>query len=361
MVLFVDNSLFYEFFNGKDIPCPIKVYLYSLENGVMPITDAIHKGDRLEQVRVLFLRRPEGVGTREIAQLLGVSQRTARRYVIELSERGRLPVYRQGRVWKLVEGGHLNLLRIELNLDEALALYLAARMLSAYSDKHNPHMVASLSKLAEILPEAIGEHVERAAEAVSQRQPAPKYLDVLEGLIRAWASRRQVRLTYRDPISGARSKRLFDPFFIEPSFIGYSCYVYGFDHFRQANCSFKLERLERVEVLDTHFEPPDFDPYEYPRHAWGIRGGYEVVEVKVRFSKEATYRVRESDWPGVIAREEDQDGRCTLTFLVNHVLEIKSWIRGWGPECEVLAPDELRREIAAEMKAAGALYKTIRE
>ena len=327
----------------------------------MPITDAIHKGDRLEQIRVLFLRRPEGVGTREIAQLLGVSQRTARRYVIELSERGRLPVYRQGRVWKLVEGGHLNLLRIELNLDEALALYLAARMLSAYSDKHNPHMVASLLKLAEVLPEAIGEHVERAAEAVSQRQPASKYLDVLKGLIRAWASRRQVQLTYRDPISGARSKRLFDPFFIEPSFIGYSCYVYGFDHFRQANCSFKLERLERVEVLDIHFEPPDFDPYEYLKHAWGIRGGYEEVEVKVRFSKEAIYRVRESDWPGVIAQEEDPDGRCTLTFRVNHVLEIKSWIRGWGPECEVLAPDELRREIAAEMKAAGALYKTIRE
>ena len=326
----------------------------------MPITDAIHKADRLEQIRVLFLRRPEGVGTREIAQLLGISQRTARRYVIELSERGRLPVYRQGRVWKLVEGGHLNLLRIELNLDEALALYLAARMLSAYSDKHNPHMVASLFKIAEVLPEAIGEHVERVAEAVSQRQSASKYLDVLEGLIRAWASRRQVRLTYRDPISGARSKRLFDPFFIEPSFIGYSCYVYGFDHFRQTNCSFKLEGLERVEVLDTHFEPPDFDPYEYLKHAWGVRGGCEE-EVKVRFSKEATYRVQESDWPGVIAHKEDQDGRSTLTFLVNHVLEIKSWIRGWGPECEVLAPDKLRREIAAEMKAAGALYKTIRK
>ena len=324
----------------------------------MPIIDAIHKADRLEQIRVLFLRRPEGVGTREIAQLLGVSQRTARRYIIELSERGRLPVYRQGRVWKLVEGGQMDLLRIQLNLDEALALYLAARMLSAYSDKHNPHIVASLLKLATVFPEAIGTHVERAAEAVSQRQPAPKYLNVLEGLTRAWANRRQVRLTYRDPISGKRSEHLFDPFFIEPSFIGYSCYVYGFDPLRCAIRSFKLERMEQVEVLDTHFDPPDFDPYEYLKHAWGIRGGYEVVEVKVRFSKEATYRVRESDWPGVIAREEDQDGRCTLTFRVNHVLEIKSWIRGWGPECEVLAPAELRREVAAEMKAAEALYKT---
>ena len=323
----------------------------------MLISDAIHKADRLEQIKVLFRRRPEGVGTGEIARLLGVSQRTARRYVKELSERGRLPVYREGRVWRLVEGGHIDLLRIQLNLDEALSLYLAARMLSAYSDKHNPHVVASLLKLAATLPDAIGEHVEQAAVAVSQRRLAPDYLKVLEGLTRAWAGRRQVQLVYCDPITGERSERLFDPFFIEPSFVGYSCYVFGFDHFRQAIRSFKVERLEDVQVLDTCFETlPDFDPYDYLKHSWGIRGGDEVVEVKLRFSRNAVYRVNESDWPGVVAHEEDREGRCTLTFLVNHVLEIKSWIRAWGPECEVLAPEELRREIGEEMKAARELY-----
>ena len=323
----------------------------------MLIADAMHKTDRLEQIKILFRRHPEGVGTAEIARLLGVSQRTARRYVKELSEHGRLPVYRQGRVWKLVEGGHIDLLRIQLNLDEALSLYLAARMLSAYSDKHNPHVVASLLKLAAILPETIGEHVEKAAVAVSQRRLVPAYLRVMEGLTRAWAGRRQVQLVYRDPISEVRSERLFDPFFIEPSYVGYSCYVFGFDHFRKAIRSFKIERLEEVEVLDSSFEPlPDFDPYDYLRHAWGIRGGDQVVEVKLRFSMKAVYRVNESDWPGVVAREEDPEGRCTLTFQVNHLLEIKSWIRAWGPECEVLAPEELRREIGEEMEAAVALY-----
>ena len=39
------------------------------------------------------------------------------------------------------------------------------------------------------------------------------------------------------------------------------------------------------------------------------------MEVKVRFSTEAVYRVRESDWPGVVAREEDQDGRWVLLLL----------------------------------------------
>ena len=323
----------------------------------MLIADAIHKTDRLEQIKILFRRRPEGVGTAEIARLLGVSQRTARRYVKELSEHGRLPVYREGRVWRLVEGGHIDLLRIQLNLDEALSFYLAARMLSAYSDKHNPHVVASLLKLAATLPDALGEHIEKAAVAVSQRRLAPEYLKVLEGLTRAWAGRRQVQLVYRDPMTGERSERLFDPFFIEPSFVGYSCYVIGFDRFRKAIRSFKVERLEEVEVLDSRFEPlPDFDPYQYLSLAWGTGVGDEVVEVRLRFSRRVVSRVRESDWPGVVASEEDREGRCTLTFRVNHVLELKSWIRAWGPECEVLAPEELRREIGEEIQAAVAMY-----
>ena len=187
-----------DFFFFPDIPCPLGEYLYPVENQAMPITHAIHKADRLEEIKILFLRRPEGVGTREIAQLLRVSQRTARRYVLELSEKGRLPVYREGRVWKLVEGGQIDLRRIQLNLDEALALYLAARMLSAYSDKHNPHVVASLLKLAAALPEAIGAHIEHTAEAVSQRRLAPGYLNVLEGLTRAWAGQRRGRCMKRE-------------------------------------------------------------------------------------------------------------------------------------------------------------------
>ncbi len=92
------------FLTQRTFPVRLENIFNSVENQAMPITDAIHKTDRLEEIKILFLRRPEGVGTREIAQLLRVSQRTARRYVLELSEKGRLPVYQEGRVWKLVEG-----------------------------------------------------------------------------------------------------------------------------------------------------------------------------------------------------------------------------------------------------------------
>ncbi len=253
----------------------------------MPITDAIHKADRLEEVKLLFRRRPQGVGSGEIARILEVSQRTARRYVQELSEKGRLPVYREGRVWKLMKGAHIDLSRIQLNLDESLALYLAARMLSTNSDKHNPHLVSSLFKLAVNFPDAIRTHVEEAAEAVSQRRPTLNYLKVLEGLTRAWADRRQVQLVYREPISRVRSARLFDLYFIEPSYVDYSYLCVGFDHSRQAIRSFKVEHLEQVEILDSHFEPlPDFDPCDYLRHALGIRGGVGVVEVNIAVFQE---------------------------------------------------------------------------
>ena len=100
----------------------------------------------------------------------------------------------------------------------------------------------------------------------------------------------------------------------------------------------------------------DFDPYAYLQYAWGIMGGDEVTEVKLRFAPRVVYRIRESDWPGVVGAEDNDDESCTLTFRVNHALEMKPWIRGWGEDCEVLAPQGLREEIAGEMRRAGALY-----
>ena len=45
-----------------------------------------------------------------------------------------------------------------------------------------------------------------------------------------------------------------------------------------------------------------------------------------------------------------------MTLRVNHTLEMVSCIRGWGPDCEALAPEGLRRQIAEDMKAAAEVY-----
>jgi len=301
------------------------------------------------------------VRTAEIAELLGISQRTARRYLFELSEAGRLPVYRDGRTWRLMEGARFDLLPVHLNLDEALSLYLSARLLSAHSDEHNPHVVSALHKLASAMPRPIGEHIVRTAEAVAHRREHPGYLEILEKLARAWAERRRVGMVYRNPRTDEVTEREFDTYFIEPSAVGYACYAIGHDHLRDEIRVFKAERIERIRLLEARYEiRPDFDPYAYLASAWGIMGGEEVVEVKLRFSPEVTYRIRESDWPGVVQVEHHPEGSCTMTLRVNHVLEMKPWIRGWGPDCEVLEPETLREEIAEEMRRAAGIYEKAR-
>jgi len=46
-----------------------------------------------------------------------------------------------------------------------------------------------------------------------------------------------------------------------------------------------------------------------------------------------------------------------LAGASRRALEMKLWIRGWGPDCEVLAPEWLREEIAEEMRRAAGVYE----
>ncbi len=324
----------------------------------MPVTDAETKNERLLQVQIFARQRPEGFRTQEIADLLNVSERTARRYIVQLSESGRLPVYYEGRLWHLVEGAQFDLLPVHLNLDEALALYLAARLLAAYGDKHNPHAVSALNKLASAMPEPVGEHITRTASAADRRRLWSSYLGVLETLTLAWATRRQVYIVYWNPEKGDVTERIFDPYFIEPSPVGYACYVIGYDHLRHDIREFKIERVQQVKILDSSYEIRDnFDPYDYLTQAWGVMGGDERIVVKLRFSPDVAYRVRESDWPCVDAIDDLPDGGCLMTLTVSHTLEMKPWIRGWGADCEVIEPEELRQVIAKDMIAAGRMYE----
>ena len=108
-------------------------------------------------------------------------------------------------------------------------------------------------------------------------------------------------MVYHNPQTGETTGRTIDPYFIEPSPVGYASYVIGYDHLRRDIREFKVERIERATLLESVFVMRDgFDPYEFLQHSWGIMGGDEVVDVALRFSAKVAYRVRESDWPGVV-------------------------------------------------------------
>jgi hypothetical protein len=69
----------------------------------MVFADALTKATRLIELQTLFCRHPARVwSTRDLSSRLGVTQRTVRNYLLELSGSGRPPVIREHRRWHLV-------------------------------------------------------------------------------------------------------------------------------------------------------------------------------------------------------------------------------------------------------------------
>jgi proteasome accessory factor B len=246
---------------------------------------------------------------------------------------------------------------VQLNLNETVALYFAARLLAHHSDEHNPHVVNALDKLAASLPDAtLSEHMSRAAAVIRSKPLRTDYVQTVETLTRAWADRRLVAIQYLAPDRDTPQERIIAPYFLEVSRFEPASYVLAHDRMRDALRTFKIERIQFAEVLDEHYTiPNDFDPYVWLHTSWGIMAE-EEVEVRLRFNAAAARRVQESVWHHSQQIEQTADGGCILTMRLGGIREIKSWVLGWGADVEVLAPDQLRNQIAAEGEKIARQY-----
>lgn len=318
------------------------------------------RAERLNRIeRILYDASPDGLLPSEIARRCGIHRTTVWRDIRALESNG-VPIWKVNNRYGILRERYVTSVR--LNLHEATALFLATRLLSRYSDENHPHVVRAMEKLAAAMPkDMMQHHIYRTADLVRQRRDRPDFTRMLERLTEAWAERRRVRLWQRPAENRPSQIRLFEPYFLEPSGVGYALYVIGFDHLRQAIRTFKVERLQRVEVTDERFKvPKEFDPYQYLHNAWGINWGKtgEQVKVRLRFPPgRVTQRVKESEWHVSQKIEDLPDGGCILSVWLGATLEMKPWIRQWGCDCEVLSPPELRAEIAEEMRRAAEVYR----
>jgi predicted DNA-binding transcriptional regulator YafY len=244
---------------------------------------------------------------------------------------------------------------------EVTALYLAARLLSRYSDEQNPHVVKALVKLADALQQhspLVARHITQAAASVRERPTQTDYVEAFEVITQAWFLARKARITYQGASDEQATERLFSPYVLEPSGLGYSCYVIGYDDLRGAMRTLKLERIRTATLTEEPFNrPDDFDPYRLLASAWGIIWSQDSQEeVRLRFAPRVARRVKESLWHPSQSIEDLPDGSCLFTVHIGSLTEIRPWIRQWGADVEALAPPALRTELAAEARALAVLY-----
>ena len=321
-------------------------------------TRAATKAARLNYIEILLWSHPEGLRPADIARRLGVHRSTVSRYLCDLPDY--IYVDDDGK-WKISE--FADLFRLTLNIHEALALHLAARMMTARTDKINPHAAALLRKLGLALEKsapAMARHILRAADQLddSSRKFEPAYVENLQKLTMAWVTRKVVKVQHRHIESGQVYEYRFAPYFIEPYPLGRTTHVIGWRRPPGALRTFKIERIVTVEITREAYEiPEDFDPYELLQHAWGIMYAEgEPAEIVLRFTPEVAPRVRETRWHPTEVIETCEDGSLMWKARVADPVEMLPWIRGWGKDVEVLAPAFLRTRIREEVRSLAARY-----
>ena len=332
---------------------------------MMPPADSLDtsKRDRLARFyRVLryLSAHPDGATVDSVAGFVAMSRRTVYRDLRALEGEIGIPLWSEGGRWGIVEGAFLPPLR--LTLDEAVAFFFAARLTAQFADRYDPDTGAAFQKLAEILPPVVARHLERTIDVLASRPPDERLTRNLRLLSRAWVERRVVELTYDaatySPGRPPRRSRVH-PYLIEASATTRALYLIGFDESRGAVRTFKLQR-----ILELSLEP-DADAFEPPDPAvvqegldrsWGVITDQEEVEVELRFDAAIAPLVTETTWHPTERVTREADGSVLWRARVPGTLEIRRWILQWGAQVEVLAPPELRDEVAETYRKAAARY-----
>jgi predicted DNA-binding transcriptional regulator YafY len=297
----------------------------------------------------------------QLAEDNGVTERTIRRDIEALQEAG-FPLYDDRvdgrRVWRLVEG-YQQRLKQSFTLAELAALYFSRNMLSFLGGAPFAQDVESaFAKIREALPAKSLPFLSRIQDLFSAR-PDPwkdysKKQDVIAGLIDAILHQRQARIAYYSFNSRRTKSYTLDPYRLV--YYRGGLYLYAraeeYDEVR----TFAVERIQRMEVLDQGFEiPPDFNPSEYARSAFGISGGRpETVEL-VFASGMAGY-IRERNWHESQTLTDEPDGGVRLTMEVAPGFELTAWVKGFLPHVRVARPRSLREEIGRDLARAREVF-----
>lgn len=323
-------------------------------------SDSLTKAGRLLELHRMFWHsRGRGITTAELASKLGVAPRTVRKYLVELSTSGRLPVYRQGRHWRLAAHASFLIPPVVFHLEEATAVYLAARLLVQHAHQPNPAVQGAIKKLADVVPSDLRPALNRLAQRGSQVGSAP-FATVFRALAYGWALSRTVRLEYKPRGSELPLACEFQPYLLEPSRLGSALYAIGHANPPGALRVFKVERIISATLTETTFAPVDANELlDRIARAWGVwLTDEEPVSVRMRFTPEVAPRVAETRWHPSQQLQPLPNGGVEMSVTVASPVELVHWILGWGAHCEVLAPESLRQQIAAELRRASEHYRS---
>ena len=241
-------------------------------------------------------------------------------------------------------------------------MFLSARLVTRYADKYEPHLASAFQKLEEGLPDALREHVERTLDDLAARRVDEDFNRHVEDLTRAWAERRVVRFRYA-PARYDGTER--EPRWAEVAPVPARA-VAGDPRAVPDRPRRDARRHADVQGRADHRPLADAADLRGPggrrarRHAAAGLGHHRGPAARRRSCCASIPRSAHAcaRRPGIRARRsaKPRTGRSSGAPGSPGTIEIRLWILSWGDEVEVLAPQDLREDVAGTLTRAIARY-----
>ncbi len=298
--------------------------------------------------------------TTEVAERLGVSERTVRRDVARLQELGLLAETKPGPGGgvALAPGSLLPALRF--TDDEALALgfglMLARR---AEGVALGAATESAFSRVGSVLGERLRERLGALGAVLSEAPLEPSSPVVPSGLLldvaEAAAKGRILELSYRASAGGVTARRV-EPYGLVH--LNGFWYLPGYCHLRRDVRVFRLDRVRRAERLPETFTPPEgFDALETVSRSLAgttFPGAVSCVVYIGCSLVEASRLIP----PGAVLLEPEDAGVVMRVHVPPERLErIVLYLLGFPFEVRVIGPEALRQALRTVSSRAALLAK----
>jgi predicted DNA-binding transcriptional regulator YafY len=310
-------------------------------------------------ISIIFILQSKGsVKAAELAEELGVSERTIHRYMGMLDELG-IPIYSERGPYggfSLVRGYKLP--PLIFTAEEATVLYLGAKLIKeVWGKSYRDAASSATAKLDNVLPDELLRQVSRAQEALVvtglHRFDYSPWEHFLDELRRCVEGRRGVHLVYRAFSRQETTEREVDPYALVHQWGVW--YLVGHCHLRGEMRTFRVDRIQALRPLEANFvKPADFSVREYM--ARSFEPSEPVYEIEVRFDPSVAPSVKEehADWRHLT---EDPDGSVTVTFMSPELDWPAGFVLRYGEAATVIRPPELVEKVKAKIEAIAARYE----
>lgn len=118
-----------------------------------------------------------------------------------------------------------------------------------------------------------------------------------------------------------------------------------------------LHRVKGVEILDKGYEyPKGLDTKNFfSKNAFNFED--DVFTVVLKFPPHMKDYITEREWYPNQKSKRQKDGSIQLSFESDINMMLLGWIRGFGPDVEVLGPRELRERVVEDLQRNLGHYK----